>query len=100
MSWQLNFFPFLVSNHFPMTLHQFKKRTETEKLNTVERKGVLITDRQTSFSQVQLYQLANLYLELYYPSPFNVLLSFHPFEETDYLEPYFQNINIEPRTCA
>ncbi len=68
---------------------------EKEQLDAIEQFGVLIAEREASFCHVRLYQIDNFYVELYHHTHFNVTVKINSFTNTDFLDSYLQNIDID-----
>jgi hypothetical protein len=83
-----------------MTIYQYTRMSENAQLNTLEEVGVLVGERKVSHCDIKLYQLSNFYVELYHHSHFNVVVNINSFTNTDMLEPYFENFNIDELVCA
>jgi hypothetical protein len=78
-----------------MKLSQFKSLSGKEKFMAIEKMGELIAEREVDFNSVALFQLNDFYVELYRHQHFNVITKMKSFENTDFLEPYFQNMPID-----
>ena len=78
-----------------MTIYQYHQLEEKNQLDTVEQSGVLIAERDLPFCRVKLYQVENFYVEIYHHTHFNVVVNINSFTNTDCLNPYLEQINIE-----
>jgi len=78
-----------------MTIHQYSQLNESRQLNAIAQKGVLIGQREGSFNHLDLYQLEGFYVELCYHTHFNTLITINAFSNTDCLDPYLQQLDIE-----
>lgn len=75
--------------------HQFHSTEETTQINAAWEQGVFLTERKNGFHKMMLYQVDDYYVEVTYHTHFNVILQVANFTDTDYLEPYFNQINID-----
>jgi len=78
-----------------MTIFQFHQLSEKEQLDTLEESGVYIAERDGAFYNIKLYQLENFYVELYLHTHFNVVVNINCFTNTDCLDPYLENIDLD-----
>jgi hypothetical protein len=78
-----------------MNVYQYHQLSHGKQLDTLERSGVLLAERDRSFYHIKLYQLENFYVEVYYHSHFNVVVNINPFTNLDCLEPYLQQIDVD-----
>ena len=56
--------------------------------------GIRIAERIESESLIELYQIDSFYIEVYYRQSDNEILRINSFEDTDYLEPYFDKATL------
>lgn len=78
-----------------MNVFQYTQLNNGQQQDVLEHSGVLLAERQRSFYHIKLYQMDNFYVEVYYHSHFNVVVNINAFTNTDCLEPYLQNIDID-----
>lgn len=79
-----------------MTVFHFHGLSEKQQIDALEHSGVLLAERKGAFFyQVKLYQLDGFYVELYYHTHFNVVININSFSNTDCLEPYLENIDVD-----
>lgn len=84
-----------------MTVFNFNELSEKLQLDTLEQNGVLIAERKGAFFyQVRLYQLEGFYVELYFHTHFNVVVNINCFTNTDCLDPYLENIDVDALMLA
>ncbi len=84
-----------------MTVFNFHELSEKLQLDTLEQNGVLIAERKGAFFyQVKLYQLEGFYVELYFHTHFNVVVNINCFTNTDCLDPYLENIDVDALMLA
>ena len=79
-----------------MTLNQFKGLDEETQIRTLWQKGVHVATNDNALYQYLLYQLDGFYVEVSYHISMETFHSFWSFSDTRYLDPYLQQINIEP----
>lgn len=79
-----------------MNVFDFHSLSEKEQLDTLEEKGVLIAERNGAFFySIKLYQIDGFYVELYFHTHFNVVVNINCFSNTDCLDPYLENIDVD-----
>lgn len=78
-----------------MKNHQFNYMQEQEQTTTIWEKGVFLAERIEGFHKIMLYQLEDFYVEVTHHTHFNVILKVSSFTNTDHLDPYLQDINID-----
>ena len=78
-----------------MTLYQFKALNQQEQYQTVWDSGVYLTDRVVENNRFALYQIDGFYVEIFYSSNENKIISIKSFLSTDLLEPYLDKIKIQ-----
>jgi hypothetical protein len=78
-----------------MTLYQFKVLKQQEQYQTVWDSGVYLTDRIVENNRFALYQIDSFYVEIFYNTNENKIISIKSFLSTDLLEPYLDKIKIE-----
>ena len=84
-----------------MTVFQFHALSEKQQLDTLKHSGVLIAERKGAFFyQVKLYQLGSFYVEIYYHTHFNLVININSFSNTDCLDPYLENIDVDALMLA
>jgi len=83
-----------------MTIYHYNQLNESEQLDALEQMGVLIGEREGTFYHLTLYQLEGFYVELCYHTHFNTLININAFSNTDCLDPYLQNMDIEALILA
>jgi hypothetical protein len=72
-----------------MTLYRFKTLTQQKQAEVV-RQGHFILFREAMKYTIILYKVGDFYVEVYYNSALNTIVSFHPFSSKKRLEPYFR----------
>ncbi len=77
-----------------MKLLEFKLLNENDQFDFIEKKGVFLAERDTSFYNIRLYQVENFYVELYCHTHFNVIVRSKCFVSTSSLNPYLEAIDI------
>lgn len=78
-----------------MTIYQYSHLNESRQLDALEHMGVFIGEREGSFYHLHLYQIEGFYVELCYHTHFNTLININAFSNTDCLDPYLQQVDIE-----
>jgi len=78
-----------------MTFTEFKKLDNLSKELLCWSKGVVVATRQNDSFHFKLYQVFSFYIEIQYNLHFETLNSFSAFENTDQLEPYLAELNID-----
>ena len=73
-----------------MTLYQFIQLPEIEKVNQLQF-AVRLASRNVKNIEYALFELHNFYVEVEYNKE---LIFIHPFESTEYLDPYLTTIDI------
>jgi hypothetical protein len=76
-----------------MTLFEFKCLDENEKQDAIFN-GVHVAERSDDEHWILLYQLDNLYVEVYYHQAKEVIVKYTPFMATQRLNPYLRQIDI------
>ena len=82
-----------------MTIYDFELMNEFEQTDIIGEKGVLIGERKHEHYNVLLFQIESFYVELYYHSHFNVIIKIIYFTDTDLLEQYLENIEVNELLC-
>lgn len=77
-----------------MTLVEFKGLSMIQQLDVVLT-GVEIGERTTENFSVILVQLESFYVEVFCNKGHEAIVSFHPFETVEELNPYLEQITIE-----
>ena len=77
-----------------MKLHDFNLLDDELKAIEVLENGVFIADRVKDFFKVMLYQLPELYVELWYEGEVEQIVRIRAFVSLDQLSPYIRNIDI------
>ncbi|MBO9657911.1 MAG: hypothetical protein J7527_03720 [Chitinophagaceae bacterium] len=78
-----------------MTFQQFNRLTPTEKEIAMWYIGVPVADRFDKIYRYLLFQLDAFYIEIAYAVNLNVITRLTAFDNTDLLEPYLENIQID-----
>jgi hypothetical protein len=76
-----------------MTLFEFRMLDENEKQEAIFN-GVQIAERTDDEHWILLYQLDNLYVEVYYHQEKKVIVKYTPFKASQRLSPYLRQIDI------
>ena len=77
-----------------MTEDQFRRLSEDSQSNIIYERGVLISVRTTEEHKVLLYQIEGFYAEVYY-HPTQNFINIKSFTNTEELQPYLKQINLE-----
>lgn len=75
---------------------EFQSMQDSEKIAQLYRNGVYIGKRRCSSEVVLLYQLDSFYVEVYYSKYRSVIDRLQTFRSTVHLDPYLDQIPIEP----
>jgi len=78
-----------------MTITDFSLLTTTEKLDILYKEGVYLFKRRTGNTVAVLYQYHKLYIEIYYTKYRQHVMKIRCSEDTDILNPYFDNNPME-----
>lgn len=78
-----------------MTLQQFNGLDKTMQARTLWSRGVHIGTRDDEVYQYMLYQVDAFYVEVWYHIELEVVHRFCTFIETERLEPYLEQIDID-----
>jgi hypothetical protein len=78
-----------------MHIFDFHRLSEKQQLDSLEETGVFIAERNGAFYNIKLYQIDSFYVELYYHTHFIVVVYINCFTNTDCLDPYLENIDID-----
>ncbi len=76
-------------------LYEFNVLTDIEKANMVLDNGTFMLKRHDEEHVINLYTLADFYVELYYDQKSNRIIKIRSFKSTEPLEPYLGDVNIE-----
>jgi len=77
-----------------MTYMEFNLLFESEKMQVIWKKGVLIAKRTEGHYDYLLYQINNFYVEEQVHRHYNVRKAYQTFRDTEKLEPYLKNVDI------
>ncbi len=77
-----------------MNIDKYNKVSESSQLNILDEFGVLLGEREDRFCRIKLYQIDNFYVEVYLHTHFNVVVKIQSSTDTDCLEPYIENMDI------
>jgi hypothetical protein len=78
-----------------MTFQQFNKLSATEQEIAMWYIGVPVADRFDRIYRYLLFQLDAFYIEIAYAVNLNIITSLTAFDNTELLEPYLENIEID-----
>ena len=78
-----------------MTDRIYTTTTEIERARALWEKGVLLAERTEGYHTNRLYQLHDIYVEVIWHTHFNVALKVTTFSDTEYLDPYLEEISLE-----
>ena len=78
-----------------MLLHQFNCLSNSWKYQYVLLKGVCISDRVTETEDILLFQIDLYYIEVIFKRNTDHIINVRTFTETDELQPYLSDINID-----
>lgn len=80
-----------------MTLEQFYELGEIEQRETVWENGEFLDDRmdKDGFHRVALYQIFSFYVEMFYHIKYNVQTKLIAFKDTEMLDVYLQQYNLD-----
>lgn len=76
-----------------MTINEFMALDETSQAEALINKACIIGRDEDKF-KVLLYQVDSFYVEVYYHKEHREIKRLLPFEDTDFLEPYLNSIDI------
>jgi hypothetical protein len=79
-----------------MTMSEFKLLSRQEKVNTVYKTGVYVGKAIKNGLVAVLYQLDSFYVEIVYKKYRYTIYSIKSFSSTQGLDPYIEQISIEP----
>ena len=77
-----------------MTLYQFRSLPKDMQAQLVKQKGLYLFGRTTRHAYVKLYQVDNMYVELYFDKKMSFVAIVNAFEDTERLEPYLQLVDV------
>jgi len=78
-----------------MKFQRLTTHGELQYADNLVKDGILIGERIDNFHQVKLYQLDTLYMEVYRHMHFNVIVKVITFTDTEFLEPYIEQISLQ-----
>ena len=78
-----------------MTFNQFKYLSEDDQESILWKKGVELARKSDNYFHYILFQVDGFYMELQYIVPQKTITRIACFEDTDFLEPYLEKINID-----
>lgn len=78
-----------------MTLDQFTSYPPDVQLDIIRSEGVLIGEREDTYSRIELFQLHAFYAEMFYRKEDNELWKAGGFDHPILLQPYLNQINLE-----
>jgi hypothetical protein len=78
-----------------MTLDEFTLLQDKEKISLLYENGVYIGKRKLANTAVILYQLEGFYAEVFYRKYRRYIESIYCFEDTERLDPYLLEIDVE-----
>lgn len=78
-----------------MTIADFTTLTLADQLEFLYAEGVYLSKRKTTGRTIVLYQLNQLYVEIFYRRYRNIVSHIECSNSTDILEPYLKNIPID-----
>jgi hypothetical protein len=79
-----------------MTQIEFRLLPQPEQLDVLYTSAVFIGKRKLGSTSVLLYQLEGFYVEVFYKKHRCCATKIHCFRSTEYLDPYLQQIELEP----
>lgn len=77
-----------------MKIEEFNELSPEDQHRTVARRGVMLRDRITHSFMIFLYALDGFYIELFFHKASGVLAALKPFDSTDGLTPYLEEIDL------
>ena len=77
-----------------MTCHDFEALDEQGQINALMSKGIYLAERKDNQCRFILYQLDSFYVEIIYGLKDACKQGVHIFDNTRYLEPYLDQVNI------
>lgn len=77
-----------------MNIDEFKGLSEEEQHKVVSRRGVMLRDRITQSFMIFLYALDGFYIELFFHKANGVFATLKPFDSTEELSPYLDEIDV------
>jgi hypothetical protein len=78
-----------------MEMLNFQVMSETKKIDFLYKQGVYIGKRKQFGLSIVLYQLDSFYAEIFYKKYRTYINKIRTFDNTDLLEPYLEQINVE-----
>lgn len=78
-----------------MTLYDFLLLPDAEKATLLYKKGTYHGKRRLGSGTVLLYQLEGFYAEVYYREYRRIIECIRPFDGTERLDPYLEEIDVE-----
>ena len=78
----------------PMTSAEFSLLSETKQTEILLEKGVFVAERMYKNFTIFLYQVDQIYVELYHNLRYNVIQGMRSFEDQEALEPFLREIDI------
>jgi hypothetical protein len=78
-----------------LTLDQFKHLPNIEKGTIIFNDAEFIAERREGVLTILLYQLYSFYVEVYYQQDLNEIQRLRTFSNTELLEPYLDQLNIQ-----
>ncbi len=78
-----------------MTCKQYKNLGETDQEFILWARGVVLGQRVEEINMYVLFQVDGFYIEVQFHKPTAAVIGFHTFDDTDLLEPYLEQIDID-----
>jgi hypothetical protein len=75
-------------------LHDFKLLSQPRQYDQILQKGVYLMSFKKYNVIIKLFQLENFYAEVYSFDEDNKIAMINAFEDTKYLEPYLENVDV------
>ena len=75
-------------------IQQFDSLSKENQQLTLLKDGIFLAEREDGPFRIMLYQLNGFYVEVYFLNLYNKVAFFQSFEDTDALQPYLNEIDI------
>jgi hypothetical protein len=75
-------------------MQQFNTLSKQDQQNQLLKEGTFLAEREDGPFRIMLYQLDNFYVEVYFFNLYNKVAFLQSFSDTDVLEPYLEQMDI------
>jgi hypothetical protein len=79
-----------------MKFAEFKTLDLYEQAGIICESGVMLAERSEDDNLVVLYAVESFYVEIFYRNADSEIIKFRSFQSVQFLEPYFEQIDIDP----